>query len=480
MITLRETIDIERAAADAYNYLKNFASCQEWDPTVLEAELTTTGPIVVGSEFKVKCALPVGAITLRYTVDTLEENKKIVLTGESRFFTVVDTIDFQETAGGTHVVYTAEFEMKGFLANLQDQLRPGFEKMGAESVQEGLKTALEDNYPEPSQSARSRLEDKLILPGVSRFTRRGYRLGKKHWNPVSANISQKHILLTGATAGLGLSAARELAAMGAMLTLVVRDEGKGRDLIDQLEAETGNSHIKLEIADLSLMKDTDNLVRRLKKNGTPIDVCINNAGALFNDWQLTEEGLERGFALLLLAPYRLLKGIKPLLTNGARIINVVSGGMYTQKLRIHELHADSDGFQGAAAYARAKRALVIMTEELAKQWAQDGIVVNSMHPGWAATPGVESSLPSFYKITRAVLRTAEEGADTMVWLAAATEAGKVSGKLFLDREPHPTHLLSSTRETEAQRRALLELMDRLVTAKPAKVADHFDDHQKAA
>ena len=83
---------------------------------------------------------------------------------------------------------------------------------------------------------------------------------------------------------------------------------------------------------------------------------------------------------------------------------------------------------------------MILTEEWAvEKWRGDGIVVNAMHPGWADTPGVESALPAFYRSTRAALRSPEEGADTIVWLAAATEAGKVSGKLWLDRQQHPSH-----------------------------------------
>ena len=78
-----------------------------------------------------------------------------------------------------------------------------------------------------------------------------------------------------------------------------------------------------------------------------------------------------------------------------------------------------------------------------------------MHPGWANTPGVESALPTFHTITRPILRTPEEGADTIIWLAAATEAGEVSGKLFLDREPRTTHLMAKTRETPDERDKLM-------------------------
>jgi NAD(P)-dependent dehydrogenase (short-subunit alcohol dehydrogenase family) len=480
MIKLQETIHVNRQPADIYIYLKNFASCAEWDPTVIEAKLTSAGPITVGSEFRVKCALPVGSITLNYTIEELIENEKIVLRGTSRFFEVLDTIQIQSTAGAVHLIYTAEFEFNGALASLEKQFRPGLIKMGEESIQHGLKIALDDNFPAPTQSRKSSLEDKLIVPGISRFTRRGYRLGRKIWNPVSANITGKHVLLTGSTAGLGLSAARQLASMGASLTLVARDKQKGQDLVAELKQATGNTDIHLELADLALMSDTDRLINRLKKRATPIDVCINNAGALFNEWAQTAEGLERSFALLLLSPYRLLLGIKPLLSAGSRVINVVSGGMYTQKLNVDELHTRSRGYTGAVAYARAKRAMVVLTEELAREWDEDHIVVNSMHPGWAATPGVESSLPAFYRLTQPLLRTPEEGADTMVWLAAATEAGKATGQLFLDREPHNTHLLTSTRESDQERAQLLEMMAELVNTRPSKLAGFFEPSEQAA
>jgi hypothetical protein len=81
-----------------------------------------------------------------------------------------------------------------------------------------------------------------------------------------------------------------------------------------------------------------------------------------------------------------------------------------------------------------------------------------MHPGWADTPGVLMALPEFHRITERVLRTPEEGADTIVWLAAATEAGKVSGELWLDRRPHAKHVLPGTRETPAERRQLLKAL----------------------
>jgi hypothetical protein len=92
------------------------------------------------------------------------------------------------------------------------------------------------------------------------------------------------------------------------------------------------------------------------------------------------------------------------------------------------------------------------------------VVVNAMHPGWADTPAVQSSLPRFHRLARSILRTPAEGADTVVWLAASPAARAWSGCFFFDREPRRTHLLSYTRESQSDRRALWELCERLSEA----------------
>ncbi|MDP4651025.1 MAG: SDR family NAD(P)-dependent oxidoreductase, partial [Haliea sp.] len=298
----------------------------------------------------------------------------------------------------------------------------------------------------------------------------GYTVGRRHWNPMSAWMGDKHAVITGATSGLGLATARSLAHRGATLTLVIRNEARAEELVNMLHRETGNSNIFVEIADLSLMSEVQRLVERLLRTGRPIDVLVNNAGALFNKRAETSEGLEQSFALLLLSPYRLTKGIKPLLdaATEARVINVVSGGMYTQPLKTQWLQAREEGYSGSVAYARCKRALMVISEQWADAWNKDGIVVNAMHPGWADTPGVESALPGFHKLTRRILRSPEEGADTIVWLAVATEAGKVSGQLFLDREPRTTHLLKKTEGDPAQRDTLQPYLDAITVATPRK------------
>jgi NAD(P)-dependent dehydrogenase (short-subunit alcohol dehydrogenase family) len=324
----------------------------------------------------------------------------------------------------------------------------------------GLREALEDNFQAPDPSPRLALADRLILPGIWRFTRLGYSISKSRFTGINADLSDQTIVITGATSGIGAAAARSLAQLGAKLIIVARNAKKAQAFVDRLEQE-GLPRPRIELADLSLMADVSALATRLLDRGEAIDVLINNAGALFNQRVVTAEGVEQSFATLLLSPYILTEMLYPLLrkAGSARVINVSSGGMYTQALQIDDLEFEQDDYNGSRAYARAKRGLVDLTEVWAKAWQKDGITVHAMHPGWADTPAVLDSLPKFYELTKPWLRTPEQGADTVVWLAAAAEAEASTGLFWLDRTPHSTAIFPGTKsspDTQASLRIKLD------------------------
>lgn len=456
MITLHEEITVQRTLKDCFRYVADFRTVAEWDATALDAKKCTPGPIGLGSRFIVHCAVGPTKVRLAYEIVEYSPWASIVLVGKSRFFEVRDVITFTETESQTHISYTAEFSYRWGLSNFEHQLESGMRAMGSESLR-GLKDALDNSASAPGLSDCTARADRWVAPGVAMFSKWGYRRSISQRQPNSHFLDGRHVVLTGANSGLGLATGIALAEAGADLTLVIRNPEKREELLQTLKSETGRSDITIEIADLSLMADVRALSERLLAKGTPIDVLINNAGALFNDYGVTREGLEQSFALLLASPSLLTHTLRPLLTGHstpARVINVVSGGMYTEKLVCERLIMTPSNYHGAQAYARAKRALTVLSELWAQQWRTDGIIVNAMHPGWADTPGVASALPTFRSITKRILRTADEGADTIIWLARASEAGAISGKLFLDREPRTPYLLAKTRESTAQRAQL--------------------------
>jgi NAD(P)-dependent dehydrogenase (short-subunit alcohol dehydrogenase family) len=133
----------------------------------------------------------------------------------------------------------------------------------------------------------------------------------------------------------------------------------------------------------------------------------------------------------------------------ARVLWVASGGMYSQPLSVAELEMPRDSYDGTKAYARAKRAQVTLAEMWAESLRSDRIAVHSMHPGWADTPGVRRSLPTFRRVTGPLLRSPEQGADTLVWLAADDGVPlDTTGRFWLDRRPRPIHRLASTRRSD--------------------------------
>ena len=308
------------------------------------------------------------------------------------------------------------------------------------------------------------LMDRLILPGAAGFTRFGYSLRERHWPETDLSMTGRTVVVTGATSGLGLAAVHGLAALGARVILVGRNAEKSEAARQAVLAESGNDQISVQIADLSLMGEVRDLAGRLLDAESEIHVLINNAAILPIQRRLTAEGLEQTFATDLLSPYLLTSLLLPRLRESApaRVINVLSGGMYLSGLEADDLEYERGEFDGSKAYARAKRALMVLTEQWAKEWEDSAVVVNAMHPGWADTPGVRDSLPGFYRVMQPVLRTPEQGADTIVWLAASGEGAKESGLLFFDREPHVTTVIPGTGGDERQRKKLREALEDFV------------------
>ncbi len=287
--------------------------------------------------------------------------------------------------------------------------------------------------------------DRSVAPGFSRL---GYAVRRRlpGWppDPEPDALRGRAALVTGASSGLGTAAAEGLARLGAAVHLVVRDEVKGHRVLADLRRRLPQSELHLWRCDVSDLDDVARFTGELVAAGHPLDVVVHNAGALPPTRSESPQGHELTMALHVLGPVAMTDQLLPLLREGSRVVLVTSGGMYAQRLRDDDPDYRQGDYSGTTAYARSKRAQVELLPTLEERWAPHGVHVYATHPGWADTPGVADSLPVFRRVTRPILRDAEEGADTTVWLAAISPAPPPGG-LWHDRRQRPTHVLGRTR-----------------------------------
>jgi dehydrogenase/reductase SDR family member 12 len=301
------------------------------------------------------------------------------------------------------------------------------------------------------------LDDLMELTVAPSWSRLGYAARRRlhHWDAdPPARLDGRTVVLTGFTSGIGLAAAGQLAALGADLHLVGRSEEKVRDRSAALRAR--GARVTTSIADLSDLDAVRGVASEVTEAHDRVDVLAHNAGALLHEWTPSFQGIETTVATHVLGPYLLTTLLVPALEAsgpGARVLTMSSGGMYAEKLSVDELEMAPGDYEGARAYARAKRAQV----ELVPEWRRrhPGIAFHALHPGWADTPGVVTGLPRFHALTRPVLRTPDEGADTLVWLAGASAPDlRDSGGFWLDRRRRPTDKVPWTRADPAERARL--------------------------
>ena len=306
----------------------------------------------------------------------------------------------------------------------------------------------------------SLIDKALELPIAPSFTRIGsvVRARTEGWTDLSEyDLTGRRVVITGATSGLGLAAAHQLAQLGATLIVVGRNRDKTDGVVESLPSPTGAEHdaAYADMADLDAVRAVG---ERLIADHPEIDTVIHNAGALLDDRRTNADGIEVTVASQVLGPFLLTSLLLPTLTGNqpARVLTMSSGGMYSAPLTVSRLQmgdpGSDDPYKGAEQYARAKRAQVTLTEMWAEAFADSGVRFHSLHPGWADTPGVEEALPTFRKIVGPLLRSPEEGADTLVWLVADDSAIEANGRFWHDRAPRSIHRLPQTRRNDTPER----------------------------
>jgi dehydrogenase/reductase SDR family protein 12 len=297
----------------------------------------------------------------------------------------------------------------------------------------------------------------IEAPVITSFTRFGYEVRRRlaGWTPLDDyDLTGRVIVITGATSGLGYAAAEQFARCNATLVLVGRTDERNERAVAELAAATGNTSITQVPADMGDLDQVRHLAVRVLTDHNRVDVLINNAGALDPERRVTADGTEATVASQVVGPFLLTSLLLDRLAESApaRVLTMSSGGMYATGLTVDELEMAPDKYNGTEQYARAKRAQVTLTEMWAERHGDRGITFHALHPGWAATPGVDAGLPTFAKVMGPFLRTPAQGADTLVWLAADDAAFESNGRFWLDRRPRPIHKLPTTSRTDTPER----------------------------
>ncbi|KAI4888175.1 hypothetical protein NFI96_014758, partial [Prochilodus magdalenae] len=310
----------------------------------------------------------------------------------------------------------------------------------------------------------------------------GYETSSKNFvaKDLDVSVVGRSFMITGANSGIGKAAAMAIAKKGGTIHLVCRNKERAEAAREEIIRESGNTEIYVHLLDLSETRKVWEFAEAFKKEHTSLNVLINNAGCMINQRELTSDGLEKNFAtntlgkaytvlVFCLGAYVLTKCLIPLLEKSRepRVITVSSGGMLVQKLNPADLQTERTTFDGTMVYAQNKRQQVVMTEVWAK--AHPKIHFSVMHPGWADTPAVATAMPQFHQMMRERLRTVEQGADTVVWLAVSRPAAETaSGLFFQDRRVVPTHLpLAWTHSSQQEVQVFLGQLETLaITMRP--------------
>ncbi len=299
----------------------------------------------------------------------------------------------------------------------------------------------------------------LELTVVGSFSQVGYRARRQlfDWtDPEPGTLTDHTVLVTGASSGLGLTTAQGLASLGAEVILLGRDRERTEHARRLICAAVPGAETDVVIADLSRLDDVRRAAAEMLERHERLDVVVHNAGTLTHDFVTTVDGLELTAQTHVVAPFLLTSLLLPRSQAcRARVITVTSGGMYTTRPRSRRLgltprrvlRRDQGLRPGQAGPGRAQR-----TVGRSKRSNRSG--VPAMHPGWADTPGVQSSLPAFHRLVGPILRTPEQGVDTTLWLSTEPDLAAANGRLWLDRHRRRTVHLPGTATSEPDARQL--------------------------
>lgn len=265
------------------------------------------------------------------------------------------------------------------------------------------------------------------------------------------SMDGKICMVTGATSGIGLYTALEIAKMGASVIIIGRDQAKCEKVVKRIQNESGNNYVKYLLADLSSQAQIRAIAKDFYNHYNRLDVLVNNAGGFYLFRQLSADGIEMTFALNHLAYFLLTILLMEALraSPSARILNVSSGSHYSEHLDFNNLQLKRF-YNPIQAYGRSKLANILFTYELSRRLAGTQITANALTPGMVATDiwkKVHRWLtPLIYPVIQRIALTPLEGAQTSIYLATSADVEGITGKYYVDKRPVKTSPVSYDRQ----------------------------------
>src|SRR6266480_6082147 len=255
-------------------------------------------------------------------------------------------------------------------------------------------------------------------------------------------VAGKRVLITGATSGIGLAAAVELVRRGAQLVMIARSETKASEAVRRIRAAAGDAAVvDTLLADLASQSSIREVAAKALAQYPTIQVLINNAGAVYGVRRLSPDGIELTWAVNHLAPFLLTTLLLDRLKTSApaRIVTTSSAAHQGARIPFDDLNAEGSwGHSGFPRYGETKLANILFTAELARRLEGTGVTANSFHPGFVASNFNRENGPLMrigMALSRPFARSAQKGAETLIWLVDSEAAGDVSGGYFFDMRP---------------------------------------------
>jgi NAD(P)-dependent dehydrogenase (short-subunit alcohol dehydrogenase family) len=281
-------------------------------------------------------------------------------------------------------------------------------------------------------------------------------------------MNDKLYLITGATSGIGKETARALADQGARVVVGGRNAQKAEKTVAWIKAETGNEAVDYLLADFASLDAVREMAAQFRARYDRLDGLINNAGAYYATRQESADGIELTLAVNHLAHFLLTHLLLDLLrvSAPARIVNVSSVAHQRATMDFDNLEFES-GYSQIGAYGRSKLCNILFTYELARRLEGSGVTANALHPGLVATNIGSNNFPVYgrplRKLAKKVINraglSAEEGAETVIYLAASPEVEGVTGRYYYKKQSVESSPLSYD---EAVGRRLWEVSAALV------------------